>query len=90
MASLLNRWNTAVSNSAFTYAISFYNQGMITAWKKSNSGPHFSEQSIGDDTNNGICPPSSSPVLRLLTWRKTLSDDGFLQGYNYEDQSKPE
>lgn len=34
MASLQNRWKRAVSNSAFTYAISFYNQGMITAWKR--------------------------------------------------------
>lgn len=69
MASLQNRWKRAVNNSAFTYAISFYNQGMITAWekrkekrkqqKKSNSGPHFSEQSIGVDTKQ--C--DSSPIF---------------------------
>lgn len=57
--------------------------------KKSNSGPHFSEQSIGDNTKHCDSPQFSSPLLKLLTWRKTLSDDGFHQGYNYEDQSRP-
>lgn len=66
MASLQNRWNRAVNNPTFTYATSSYNQGMITAWKKkrkktnrkkSNSGPHFSEQSIGDDTKQCDSPP---------------------------------
>lgn len=58
--------------------------------KKSNSGPHFSEQSISDDTKQCDSPPVFiSPFFKLLTWRKTLSDDGFHQGYNYEDQSRP-
>lgn len=74
---------------------------MITAWekrkekrkqqKKSNSGPHFSEQSIGVDTKQcDSSPIFNLPFFKLLTWRKTLSDDGFHQGYNYEDQSRPE
>lgn len=53
--------------------------------------PTFSEQSIGDDTKQCDLPIIFHlPFLKLLTWRKTLSDDGFHQGYNYADQSKPE
>lgn len=57
--------------------------------KKSNSGPDYSEQSIGDDTKQCDSPPIFIPLFKLWTWRKTLSDDGFHQGYNYEDQSRP-
>lgn len=57
--------------------------------KKSNSGPHFSKQSVGDNTKQCDSSPVHLPSLKLLTWRKTLSDDGFHQGCNCEDQSRP-
>lgn len=58
--------------------------------QKTNSGPHFPEQSIGDNTKQCNTPSFSICLFKWLTWRKKLSDGDFLPDCNCEDQSKPE